>query len=341
MAPIVLWGRMILRRKFRAPQGWATLVLFLLGVVLSPVDFALGAGPLKKIRFQLDWYPDAERGGYLCALVKGYYRDAGLDVEILPASSRVSPIGALLTGQIDLSMSPGDQAMIARSQGLPLVAVMATMQHDPQAVMVHDESPVKSFADLDGHAIAVAPGVSWFLYITRKYHLTHIRELPQNFGLANFFVDPNYIQQVFVTSEPFVCQQQHVKVRTLLIKDSGCDPYRVVITSDRLVARDPAMVQAFVMASIHGWETYLSDPAATDVEIRRENPEMTQALLDFSRQTLIDGHFVLGDASKGEAMGKLDPARFTAQYKILRGLSVIPTDFDYTKCFTGQFLPAN
>lgn len=341
MASILLKMRMILQSKhWPSRQGWVALVALFLVIGLAPALRAGGDPPLKKIRFQLDWYPDAERGGFICAMVKGYYRAAGLDVQILPASSRTSPLGSLLTGQIDFSMNQGDQVMIARGQGLPLVCVMATMQHDPQAVMVHDESPVRDFAGLDGHTIAVATGASWFQYVTKKYHLSHVRELPLNFGLGNFLVDPNYIQQVFVTSEPFVCQQQNVKVRTLLIKDTGCDPYRVVVASDQLVARDPAAVQAFVSASVRGWKTYLTDPTATDAEIRRENPEMTQALLDFARKTLINGHFVLGEPSKGEAMGRLDPARFAAQYKILRDLGIIPQDFDYAKSFTGQFVPA-
>jgi NitT/TauT family transport system substrate-binding protein len=308
--------------------------------MLMASAWTAAADPLKKVRFQLDWYPDAERGGFICAAVNGYYRDAGLDVEIIPASPNLAPMGPLLAGNIDFFMGQSDQLMIARSQGLPIVAVMATMQHDPQGVMVHEESPVKTFADLEGHSIAVAPGTAWFLYIVKKYHLKDVREMRVTFNVANFLHDPTYIQQVFVTSEPYICQQHGVKVRTLLIKDSGCDPYRVVVTSDKLVASDPAMVQAFVEASIKGWKTYLTDPAATDAEIKKRNPQMTQGLLDFSRQTLIDGHFVLGYPDKGESMGKLDPARFQSQYKILRDLNVISTDFDFTKSYTDQFTHA-
>jgi hypothetical protein len=67
---------------------------------------------------------------------------------------------------------------------------------------------------------------------------------------------------------------------------------------------------------------------------------MTQGLLDFSRRTLIEGQFVAGDPAKGEAVGRLDPARFAAQYKILRGLGIISTDFDYTAAYTTRFCNA-
>jgi NitT/TauT family transport system substrate-binding protein len=329
-----------LRRRFIQATHLAWIgprVILMIGLWASVV--AAGAEPLKKVRFQLDWYPDAERGGFISALVNGYYRDAGLDVAILPANPGMSALGPLLSGQTEFAMSQSDMVTISRGQGMGLVSVMATMQHDPQAVMVHDESPVRSFTDLDGRAVAVVPGSSWLLYLVQKFHLTHIREVRATYGISNFLVDPDYIQQVFVTSEPYACLQQGVKVRTLLIKDTGCDPYRVVATTDDVIAHDPGLVQSFVSASIKGWQAYLHDPAATDAEIKRRNPQMTQGLLDFSRKTLIEGHYVFGDADKGEAMGKLDPARLASQYKILRQIHVIPGDFDFTKSYTLRFLP--
>ena len=295
------------------------------------------AEPLKRLRLQLDWYPDAERGGYICASVNGYYKEAGLDVELIPASPQVSTLATVLAGRADLCMVSSDQIMMARAQNLPVLSVMATMQHDPQGIMVHAESPVKDFPDLEGHSISVAPGTAWFLYVTKKYRLTNVRESPLTFSVATFLSDPNYIQQVFVTSEPYVCEQHHVKVRTLLIMDTGLDPYRAVATTDALIARDPTVVQAFVTASIKGWQRYLADPNATDEEIKRLNPEMTQDLLSFSRKTLVDGHFVSGYPDKGETIGKLDPARLETEYKILRDLSLIPSDYDCSKSYTVQF----
>ncbi|HEY0256425.1 MAG TPA: ABC transporter substrate-binding protein [Candidatus Methylacidiphilales bacterium] len=314
---------------------WILLGLLVLGSWGGPPAGA--EQPLKKIRFLLDWYPQAEQGGYFYALVHNYYKDAGLDVEIIPASPGMFSTNVVIAGGADISMAPGDQIMQASAQGLPLVSVMTTMQHDPKAIMVHDESPVKDFPDLDGHAIAVLPGQTWFLYLVKKYHLTKIRELRMNFGVANFLHDPNYIQESFVTSEPFFCSQHGVKVRSLLVKDTGCDPYRAAFTTDKLIQSDPAAVQAFVSASIKGWKQYLVDPASTDEEIKRRNPQMTQAQLDYSRGKLIEFHFIEGDPAKGDAVGKLDPARFAAQYKIMRDLNVITSDFDYTKSYTTQF----
>jgi NitT/TauT family transport system substrate-binding protein len=311
-----------------------------LAVLFSPATLPVQADPLQKVRLLLDWYPQAETGGYICALVKGYYRAAGLDVEILPANPGMQAPSLLLAGRAEFAMAPQTDTMVQRQQGLPFVCIMTTMQHDPKAVMVHDDSPVKDFPDLDGRAIAVQPGTYWLQYVIRKYHLKDVQERRLTLGVASFIEDPNYIQENFVTSEPFACQQQGVKVRSLLVSSSGYDPYRVVITTDKFIHDNPAAVSGFVSASIKGWQTYLADPAATDEEIKRRNPQMTQAQLDFSRQTLIDGHFVTGFPDKGEAVGRLDPARFDAIDKILIQLGLLQPDFDYHPSFTTQFCGA-
>ena len=135
-------------------------------------------------------------------------------------------------GTAQFAMGSSDHVLEAISNGVPLVAVAATMQHDPQAVMLHQDSPVHSFQDLDGHAVAIRLGSStWFEYLVKRYQLKNVREIPATYSVANFLQDPGYIQQIFVTSEPFFVRQAGQPVRTLLISEAGYDPYRVMVTS--------------------------------------------------------------------------------------------------------------
>jgi NitT/TauT family transport system substrate-binding protein len=180
--------------------------------------------------------------------------------------------------------------------------------------------------------------MSWFLYAVSKYHLTHIHQVPFTMQISTFMTDPNYMQQCFVTSEPYILGLQGVKVRTMLVSDTGWDAYRVVVTSDSFLQKNPAVVQAFVSASREGWRRYQLDPAATDAEIRRRNPEMTQGLLDYSRQHLYADHFIAGFPDKGEDVGLITEARFKHQYDLLRGLNVIPNDYNFHEAFTTQFV---
>jgi NitT/TauT family transport system substrate-binding protein len=293
--------------------------------------------PLQKVSLLLDWYPQAEQGGFFYALINGLYKKEGLDVDFTPINPNVDAEGVVALGHVQFMWSTTNQLMNARSHGLPVVAIMAAMEHDPKGLLIHAESPVHSFADLNGQTMAVAPGSAWFKYILEKYHLVNIREMRLQMNGALFLHDPNYVQECFVTSEPYSFEQAGAKVRTLLVADSGFDPYRAVATSNAFLAGHKDAVKAFVTATIAGWKGYLADPAATDAEIKRRNPEMTQGQIDYSRKTLIDDHFIDGDASKGEAIGEIDPARIAQQCQILKDLHVLPKDFDCTKSYDNEF----
>ncbi len=304
------------------------------------LDTAPGAAaPLKKVTLLLDWYPEAENAGYFFALTHGLYRSAGLDVEISPIGPNASVEPQVALGKYDFGLGSSDQALIARSRGIPLMMVMGSLQHDPVGVMVHDASPVHDFADLEGRTVAAQPGVPWLQYVVKKYHLRHLKTTPLNFDYASFLHDPDYIQQCFVTSEPPIMAHAGVKVRTLWVKDTGCDAYMALVSSDRFVTANPATVRAFVAASIAGWRGYLQDPATADAEILRRNPAMTAIQLDLSRKAMVDYRLVDGPTGVAGGVGALDPQRLQHQYAILRDLKIITADYDYRTAFTLEFLP--
>jgi NitT/TauT family transport system substrate-binding protein len=295
--------------------------------------------PLKHVSIMLDWYPEAENGGYFYALVNGLYQAAGLDVEIVPAAPNASVEPQVALGQVDFGLGSSDQTMIARARGIPLVQVMGSLQHDPVGVMMHDDSPVHDFGDLEGHTVATQPGAPWFLFVVKKYHLRNVRVSPLSFDYAPFLHDPGFIQQCFITSEPPIMKHMGVKVRWLWAKDAGCDGYMALDTSDRFLAANPAAVRAFIAATIAGWKGYLAHPQSADAEILKRNPAMNQLQLDLSRQVMIDYHLVDGNAA-GTLVGDVDPKRLANQYHILRDLGIIPEDFDYQSAFSTAYLPA-
>ena len=103
------------------------------------------AGGLTPIRLQLDWYPQPEHGGFFAAQLLGYYKAEGLDVTLLPLPQYGSVAQLVASGKADIGLGSSDQILEWNSNGLPLVAVSATMQHDPQAIMIHKDSPIHDF----------------------------------------------------------------------------------------------------------------------------------------------------------------------------------------------------
>jgi NitT/TauT family transport system substrate-binding protein len=293
---------------------------------------------LTPVVLQTDWYPQPEHGGFYEALLKGYYRQAGLDVTILPSGPYTNAEQQVSVGAAQFGMSSSDRLLEYDAQGEQLVAIAATMQRDPQAVMVHAGSPVHSFADLDGRAVAVKPGATWFQYIARRYNLKNVREIPATYSIANFLADPAYIQQIFVTSEPFFARQAGVPVRTLLISDSGYAPYRVFFTSRSYLAAHPDIVRRFVDASLRGWRDYMQDPARVNAALATLNPAQKPEQMLYTWRALRDGHFI--DGGNPANAGQMLPARWTRMYTQLLDLKVLSHPFDPATAYTTQFLPA-
>jgi NitT/TauT family transport system substrate-binding protein len=295
---------------------------------------------LTPVKLQTDWYPQPEHGGFYDALIRGYYRDEGLDVTILPGGPYASPDQQVSVGTVQFAMGSSDHTLEAVDNGVPLVAVGATMQHDPQALMVHADSPVHNFQDLEGHAVAIRFGLStWFEYLVKRYQLKNVREIPATYSVANFLQDPSYIQQIFVTSEPFFVQQAGVPVRTMLISQTGYDPYRVFVTSRSFLQQHPDIVAKFVRASLRGWRDYLSHPDDINAAIAKLNPAMSVPQMKFSYEGLRDQRFITGDAPDGADLGRFDPERWTSTYQQLVDLKVIKKPFDPSIAYTLQFLP--
>ena len=328
-------------RKLLSSSTLCLLILFAAGLLQSchraSTESAENAGP-TKIVLQADWYPQPEHGGFYTALAKGYYREEGLDVSIQPGGPYVNATQQVAAGGAQFGMGASDTILEAIADGQPLIAVAATMQHDPQGIMVRKDSPVHSFPDLNGHTVAVKPGSTWFEYLVKRYQLNRVVEIPATYSVANFVADPQYIQQCFPTSEPFFARQAGIETRVLLISDAGYSPYRVMFTTQDFVKAHPVTVAKFVRASLRGWRDYLNDPTAAHAVIARLNPALNPDWMQFSWQALRNGHFVTGTDPTGARLGEMSSERWTTMYQQLFELKMIAKPFDSATAYTLRFV---
>jgi NitT/TauT family transport system substrate-binding protein len=247
----------------------------------------------------------------------------------------------VVTGQVQFALARSDDIIMAAQQKFPVLIVSAQLEHDPQVIIVHAQSPVNGFADLDGKSIMAEPGSAWISYLEHKYAI-HIKTIPENYELGQFLADRNFIQQGFLTSEPYVFDQLKVPTRSLLIADSGYDPYRVLFCNRNFARSNPGIVTAFVRASIRGWRDYLeSDPSPGNELITRDHAESTPAVLAYGWTHLKAAHIVDGDPSKGERIGLIKRRRLEAQTAIMRQLGLLPGEIAVDQFASFDFLPAD
>ncbi len=303
-----------------------------------------GAAPSASVAaipvtLQANWYAEAEYGGYYEALAKGYFKDEGLDVRIAQGGPGALPVQKVAAGQVEFGLARSDDLMLAVQEGLPVLMVAAQVEHDPQIILLHAQSPVTGFKDLDGRSIMAEPGSAWITYLEQKFSI-RIHTIPENYGIAQFIADPGFIQQGFLTAEPFVCGQMKVATRSLLIADSGYDPYRALFCSRAFAAAHPDRVRAFIRASNRGWRDYLSgDASPGNTLITRDHSDSTPEVLAFGDAELRRAHIVDGDAGKGERIGLIRRRRLEEQIAILHQVGLLRAPLPVDRVARFDLLP--
>src|SRR5665647_558128 len=244
------------------------------------------AQTLDKVRFGTNWVAEAEHGGFYQALADGTYRKYGLDVTIVPGGPNVNNRILLPVGKLDFFMSANSlQSFDAVAHNIPTVAVAASFQRDPQVLIAHPG--VETLADLKKLTLFVSPEgmVSYFQWLKADYGFDEAKVKPYTFNAQPFLADKNSAMQGYVTSEPFAIETQgHFKPKVFLLADDGFNAYSTLIETRRdLVEKRPDLVQRFVDASAIGWYNYIyGDSGPGNALIKKQNPEMTDALLAYS-----------------------------------------------------------
>jgi NitT/TauT family transport system substrate-binding protein len=318
---------------------WFALPAVALGMALlvtgcgseSGADEEAGGG-LFKIRLQMDWYAQPEQGGFYQALAKGFYEEAGLDVEILEAGPNTPFFNIVGRGEkANLGIVRLDMMAQANQKGLPIKTVGVFMEHSPVSVMVPEDSPIQGFEDLDGKrymgAIA-APYIPWL-----KHHFGIDFDLvPHNWSTAQFQAGQLDAQQCYVTSEPYYLAQKGINVRVFLVADSGFDPFRVVYANETFIQEHPDKIRAFLEATWRGWRDYFaSDPAPAHAMIAERNPSMTEDFMLWTREVMRERQLVFGDETE-DTYARLDRDEIARLLEILVTIDALepgiePEDF--------------
>src|SRR5580704_11949849 len=107
------------------------------------------------VELALNWFPEAEHGGYFAALVHGYYRDAGLDVKVLPGTASSAVLQRVARNQVAFGVENADRILLGRAQQADVIALLAPIQKSPRGIMVHADSGFAKIADIANVTLAV------------------------------------------------------------------------------------------------------------------------------------------------------------------------------------------
>ncbi len=309
---------------------------------------ALAVTPARAatpIRFVTDWKAQAEHGGFYEALAEGLYAKRGLDVKIIPGGPDVNVPQLLANGAADFGM--GSNSFIVMNlvkANIPIRAVMAIFQKDPQILMSHPRRDINSIADMKGKPVLISAAsmTAFWPWLRAKFGFTDSQIRKYTYNLAPFIVDPNAIQEGYLTSEPFTVEQQaHWKPKVFLLSDYGYPGYaNMVLVPQKRIDTDAKTVQRFVDATRDGWLHYLENPARGNALIRRDNPDMTDAILAQALDKMKRYEMVLSGDGLVFGLGSMTDKQWARFYDTMRAEGLYPPGLDWRKAFDLRFVRA-
>ncbi len=316
---------------------------FLSFSLLLPLAALAADKPPFKITVQLDWVAEPEHGGFYQAEARGYFREEGLDVTLIPGGPGAHVMASVATGKADIAQADNVGTFQQQAEGLPFVQFAAVFQDDPSGILVHADSSVRKFQDLNGKTIIARPEWPFLQYLKKRYNVK-VNTVAQSFSVAAFLGNKEALQQGYFIAEPYHIVNGGGKMpRFLSTWDAGFRAYAVLITNKKFARENPEQLRAFTRAYLRGWRDYLEgDPKPAHDAMKKANANNTDEFMKFSRQMIIDEKLVTGRDKDGgpQKIGRLDPARFTALIAQLEEVGILPKGkLTAASTMTTEFLP--
>lgn len=320
------------------------VLLFLLtAVTLTACSNSEGASSeTKDVKLVLDWTPNTNHTGLYVAQAEGYFKEQGLDVEImLPGEAGADQLVA--SGQADFGISAQETLTEARIQDIPVVSIGAIIQHNTSGFASPVDKNITSPADYEGKTYGGwgAPVEKAVLDSLMKKEDADVEEVEiVNMGNSDFFtaverdIDFAWIYYGWTGVEAEL-RGQELNMQYLTDYSDKLDYYTPVLTTNEtMIEENPETVEAFMSAATKGYQFAIDNPEeAADILIDAV-PDLDPELVRASQEWLSPKY--KDDAERwGEQ--ELEVWNNYAEWMLDNGL--LEEELDAEKAFTNEFLP--
>ncbi len=297
------------------------------------------AQDLVPITFATDWKAQAEHGGFYQAVAKGFYEKRGLDITIRPGGPGSDNPRLIAAGAIDIAMASNSfQPINLVAAGADVKVVMTSFQKDPQVLMVHPHVQAETISDLKGMPVFIsdAARAAFWPWLEARFGFEEQQVRKYNYSLAPWLVNKETVQEGYLSSEPFTAAQQGVTPKVFLFADAGYPGYAgMVMVRGEFLRENRQIVQAFIDATIEGWQDYLwGDPSVGNALILKDNSEMTEELLAFAINSMRENN-MLGDKPD---VGSMSADRWARFYEEMSALGALSKGVPFKEAYTLEFL---
>lgn len=211
--------------------------------------------PLEPVRLQLKWQHQFQFAGYYAAVERGYYREAGLAVELLPASPGMDPVQVVLRGEAEYGVGSSD-LLLRRQAGAPVVVLAVLFQHSPLVLFTRADRDIHGPRDLAGRRVMLGPRDSELEAYLRAAGVgpERLEVVPHTHGIDALVAGEVDAMSGYLTTELYALQRSGVDYQLLLPGAAGLEFYGDnLYTTEGELREHPQRVRAFREASLRGW----------------------------------------------------------------------------------------
>jgi NitT/TauT family transport system substrate-binding protein len=255
--------------------------LVMLSIVAAIVASAAPAFALDKVKMRLDWVFGAEHSGIFVAAQKNYFKDEGIDVDILPGEGSSVTVKLVGTGDVEFGYATADQGVLAADRGLPVVTTAVILQSNPTAIIFPKSTGIKSLKDLYGKRLGLqlksAVERQWrAVSKSNDIDTTKINEVPADLAIAKLIIAGRIDAGVaFFFNDGLLAAAEGIDMDWLMFRDLGLPMYSTgLITNADLIKKNPDLVRRFTKAFVRGWAYAKAHPDEAYALTVKAHPEL-------------------------------------------------------------------
>ncbi len=295
---------------------------------------------LQHIRLPMGYIPNIQYAPFYVAVEKGYYRDAGLEIEF-DYSFETDGIALVGANQLPFALVSGEQVLLARAQGLPVVYVMAWYQDYPIAVVTKSSSGIAKPEDLAGHKVGL-PGLFGANYVGLRALLNAVN-VPED-ALTLDAIGFNQVEALatdqedavvgYVANEPIQLQAQGYDIRVFRVSDYVQLASNGIITNETVAAEQPDLVRRMVQATLHG----LADTIANPDEAYEISKKYVEGLAEADKETQMEVLRTSIEFWKADVLGQSDPQAWENMQQTLLSMGLLTEPLELSQAYTNDFI---
>ncbi|HEX8990250.1 MAG TPA: ABC transporter substrate-binding protein [Anaerolineales bacterium] len=317
------------------------LLILTLGLTSCGTNPAASSGSLVHIKLPVGYIPNIQFAPLYVAIDKGYFKNEGIEIEFDYSleTDAVSLVGA---GNLQFAVVSGEQVLLARAQGLPIVYVCAWYQQYPVAIVSKAAQGIVTAADLRGKRIGL-PGLFGANYIGLdailfSAGLTEKDVTLDSIGfnqVASLAADKDQAVSVYTTNEPVQLEAQGYQLNEIRVADTLPLASNGLITNEQTIAKDPGLVRRMTSAFLKGLADTIANPGEAYNISKKYVPNLAQQ--DEATQKKILA-LTIG-LWKTSHPGFSDPQAWQNMQNTLLKMGLLKEPLDLGKAFTNQFVP--